>query len=94
MASAWVLPAGLLLAFAAWIALSLGLPRYQPPVLGRTLPPAICRRLRALGWALLAADLALLIATRGWQLGPIFWTCALIVSVIVWALLLTRLSRR
>lgn len=82
----------LLLAFAAWVTLSLGLPKHQTAALGHMLAPAASRRLRLLGWVLLAADLALLVALRGWELGPVLWACLLIVTAIAWTLLLTRLS--
>lgn len=81
-----------LLAFAAWVALSLGLPRYQTAALGHVLTPSASRRLRLLGWTLLAADLVLMVVLRGWELGPILWACLLIVTAIVWTLVLTRLS--
>lgn len=81
-----------LLAFAAWVALSLGLPRHQPAALGHVLSPAASRRLRVLGWTLVAADLALMVVLRGWGLGPILWACVLVGTAIVWMLVLARLS--
>jgi hypothetical protein len=82
----------LLLCFGAWIALSLGLAKHQTAALGRPLARAASRRLRALGWALLAAGLVLMVVARGWELGPVLWACALMVTAVVWTLVLTRLS--
>lgn len=82
----------LLVGFAAWIALSLGLPRHQTAALGHLLAPAASRRLRVLGWVLLAAGLVPMVVAHGWELGPILWTCVLIVTAIVWTLVLSRLS--
>lgn len=81
-----------LLAFAAWVALSLGLPRYQAAAFGHVLTPSASSRLRVLGWTMLAADLLLMVALRGWELGPILWACLLIVTAIAWTLLLSRLA--
>lgn len=58
-----------LLCVAAFAALALATDRAQQDVLGRELAPSATRRVRLLGWALLALALWLAVAAMGWGLG-------------------------
>lgn len=84
----------LLLCFAAWASLSLGMPRHHLALLG--VAPAARRRrlLRGAGWSLLALAFALCMAAYGAGQGPIFWAAAMVLGAIGWVLLLTFASLR
>lgn len=62
------------LAFSAFTALSLAMDK-PPAGAPGSLParPARRRQWRVVGWALLAAALAVCVGRHGWALGPVLW---------------------
>jgi len=85
---------GLCITLWAWCLLSLGLSRHHEAVLLRSPTHARRRVLRILGWGLLGAGFAWFVGCTGWELGPIFWGSALMLSAIAWVLLMTLVPRR
>jgi len=64
----------LLLCVAAFAALAMATDRAQSDVLGRELPVSTSRTLRAIGWGLLLASLALVVNVQGWGLGLVSYS--------------------
>lgn len=88
-----MLLAGLGITLWAWCLLSLGLPRHHQAVLRQPLTHVRRRGLRMGGWGLSLAGFAWFVGWKGWELGPIFWVAALILTALVWVLLLALLTR-
>ena len=59
---------------AAFAALALATDRAQHTVLGRELPQASARSLRAMGWALLLLALWRTVAAMGWGIGLVAYS--------------------
>ncbi|HEY1607858.1 MAG TPA: DUF3325 domain-containing protein [Paraburkholderia sp.] len=59
----------LLLCVGAFACLAMAMERHQATVLGRALPVAASRCVRAAGWGALGIALALVVADQGWALG-------------------------
>ena len=75
-----------LLSLAGFVALAAGMSKHAKHLLRRELPPAVSRLLRALGWLLLAAALA--IGIRQWHadVGLVTWLGWLpVVSMPSWS---------
>jgi len=83
----------LLAALLGFAALCMGMVRHQRDVLGKTLPGATTRRMKAAGWLLLAVSWAAAIASDGAALGSVYWLGALTFGALVVAFSLNRLSR-
>ncbi|UKK83958.1 DUF3325 domain-containing protein [Sphingopyxis sp. BSN-002] len=82
------------LACAGFAMLCLARDRHQRDLLGRKLPAAAPKALRAAGWACLA--LAFVLAGRGlgWAYGTVEWLGQMSAGALVTVLFLTRLSAR
>jgi hypothetical protein len=85
---------GVLLLLAAWCLLVLAVPKHHLAVSGRVVPEGRLRLYRAGGWMLLAVSLGCFVARIGWDQGPVFWACALMLGAIAAALLLAALPDR
>lgn len=81
----------LVLTIAGFSCLCAAMIRHQKDFTGHTLAPAIARRVRVVGFALLTAALALDMAGLGADYGAIAWFAHLSVGA---ALVLTWLNRR
>ena len=82
------------LAYTAFAALCLAMPRHHEQVFGRHSVPARRRyALTGLGWMLLAASALSVIHTQGWGLGLILWTGILTATALPLSLLLTYAPR-
>ena len=62
------------LCLAGFAALALATDRAQRTTLGRELPQASARRLRAMGWALLLLALWRTVAAMGWGIGLVAYS--------------------
>lgn len=67
----------LALAFAGFTSLALSMDRHQRDVFRRRLDGTWSRRLRCMGWILLAASSVPCIAGEGWGMGLVVWLGAL-----------------
>ena len=66
------------LSFAAFVALSLAMEKYQLELHGKAGASSARMRLcRWLGWGLLSAAFALCVWRDGWGLGPVWWLGAM-----------------
>ena len=80
-----------LLCVAAFGALALAMERHQQEVFARALAPPATRALRAAGWLLLVAALALAVRHQGWSLGLVSYSGHTSVGAgLVFALLAMR----
>jgi purine-cytosine permease-like protein len=79
----------LILAFAGFTALALGMHRHYRQLRHRALRSTTQILLRVLGAALLTASFAASIADAGWAIGPVLWLGWLTAAALTVALLLT-----
>ncbi|MBH3421919.1 MULTISPECIES: DUF3325 domain-containing protein [Pseudomonas] len=61
------------LAWGGMLGLCLGLERHYKQLWQRPPSPRIKRGLRAMGWVLLTASLAVSVLGWGWAMGPVAW---------------------
>lgn len=85
---------GIGLIVLGWCLLVLAMPRHHQALRGQSASPARSLVLRAGGALALAASLACFITVIGWEQGPVFWTCALMLAALAWVLLLAVLPDR
>jgi drug/metabolite transporter (DMT)-like permease len=85
---------GTALILLGWCLLVLAMPRHHQALRGRPAAPGRARVLRIAAALALAASLACYVAVIGWEQGPVFWTCALMLSALAWPLLLAALPDR
>lgn len=83
----------LALAYAAFVALYLGVARHFHDVFDAAPTPNQRRGLRALGSACLVAAFAAAIGAAGWQVGPVLWCAALSVAATALVFLLPYARR-
>lgn len=89
-----MLALGIVLIVSGWCLLVLAMPKHHQALRGRPGSPARLRALRMGGWLAFAASLACFVAVIGWEQGPVFWACALMLSALAWPLLLAALPDR
>lgn len=85
---------GFALCVAAWLLLSLGLPKHFQALRGRAPSEREMRMLRGTGWITLAISLALFVTDRGWEYGPVFWFAVLMLTAVAWTLTLAFVARK
>jgi len=73
--------------YLGWMLLCLGLPRHYREHFGALPPPHRARWLRAGGWLLCAAALAVAVAMAGWGIGAVTWAAAWMLAAVAWVLL-------
>ncbi|MBD8907211.1 DUF3325 domain-containing protein [Methylorubrum zatmanii] len=88
-----ILAANLGLSFAALAALCLSLNRHHAEVFDRKAERAAVLRLRAFGWAAIAASLVVAGIGEGWAFGPVQWIGALTGAALGLVLLLSYRPR-
>lgn len=83
----------LVLCYAGWCLLSLGMERHHRDVFGTVPAPGQRRKLRVGGWSALMLAFALSVYVLAWEFGPVLWACALMLAALVWTLLLPFAAR-
>jgi hypothetical protein len=83
----------LVLCYAGWCLLCLGMERHHRDVFGAAPSTTRRRGLRVGGWFVLMLAFAISVYTLGWEFGPVLWACALTLAALVWALLLPFAAR-
>ncbi len=72
-----------LLALLGFALLALSLAKHYRDLLGKTLPVALGRMFRGVGWLLLAASLMGAIAGQGFAIGIVLWTALLTAAALL-----------
>lgn len=83
----------LVLCYAGWCLLCLGMERHHRDFFGAVPSPARRRKLRVGGWFALMLAFAVSVYAIDWEFGPVLWACALMLAALVWALLLPFAAR-